>query len=129
MHRCSKYGTLKLALLGELFLPAKIEVIDKMKKKDLHAELVPIVSFTLCCQQEEVVDKFQAEIYDPSNNDNDMDSWILFQVPTILKDFDTTAWKILSIVLISICLPHNQDETAILKDLQMQPRRKPKSMN
>ncbi len=62
-----------------------------MKKKDLHPELVSIVSFTLCYQQVEVFDKFQAEIYDPSNNDNDKDSWILFQLPTIMEDFDTTA--------------------------------------
>ncbi len=62
-----------------------------MKQKELCAELVSIVSFTLCYQQEEVFDKFQAEIYDPSNDENDKDSWILFQVPTIMQDFDTTA--------------------------------------
>ncbi len=33
----------------------------------------------------------QAEIYDPSNNDSDKDSLILFQLPSIMEDFDTTA--------------------------------------
>ncbi len=36
-------------------------------------------------------DKFQAEIYDPSNSGNDKDCEILFQAPTIMEDFDTTA--------------------------------------
>ncbi len=71
--------------------PQKIEVINKMKKKDLHSQLVSIVSFTSCYQQKEVFDKFHAVFYDPSNNHNDKDSWILLQVPTIMDDFDTTA--------------------------------------
>ncbi len=98
-----------------------------MKKKDSHSELVSIVSFTLCYQQEEVFAKFQAVIYDPSNDENDKDSWILFQVPTIMEDFNTLLWKIISIVMILICLPHSQDAPAILNELQMQPRRKPVS--
>ncbi len=78
-----------------------------MKQKHLCAELVSIVSFSLCYQQEEVFDKFQAEIYDPSNNENDKDSWILFQVPTIMEDFDKTALEDI-INCLDIDLPSSQ---------------------
>ncbi len=78
-----------------------------MKKKDLHAELVSFVSFTLCYQQEQVFDKFQAEIYDPSNNDNGKDSWILFQVWTKREDFDTTALEDI-VNCLDIDLPSSQ---------------------
>ncbi len=60
-----------------------------MKEKNLHSELVSIVSFSQCYQLEELFDNFQAEIYYPINDDNDKDSWILFQVPTIMENFDT----------------------------------------
>ena len=85
------WNTQASALGGIILARKKVEVVDQMKKKDLRSELVSIVSFTLCYQQVEVFDKFQAEIYDPSNDENDKDSWILFQVPTIMEDFDVTA--------------------------------------
>ncbi len=78
-----------------------------MKKKDFYAELVSIVSFTLCYQQEEVFDTFQAEIYDPSNDDNNKNSWILFQVQSIMEDFDTTALEDI-INCLDIDLPSSQ---------------------
>ncbi len=93
------------ALGGIIFACKKVEVVVTKKKKDLHAELVSIVIFTLCYQQEGLFDSFLAEICNPSNNDNDKNSWILFQISTTAEDFDTTALKILSIVLILICLP------------------------
>ncbi len=86
-----KVWNTQASTLGEIILAHnKNEVIDKMKKKDLCSEHISIISFTLCYQQEEVFDKFQAEIYDPSKDDNHKDSWILFQVLTIMEDFDTT---------------------------------------
>ncbi len=92
------WNTQASALGGIILAHKKIEVVDKMKKKDSCAELVSVVSFTLCCQQEEVFVKFQAEIYDPSKDDNDKDSWILFQVPTIMEAFDLNDSSSLSVV-------------------------------
>ncbi len=77
--------------LGEIIIAQKkVEVVDWMKKKDLHIELVSTVTYTLGYQQEELFDKFQAEICNPSNKDNEK-IWILFQVPIIMKRFDTIA--------------------------------------
>ncbi len=44
-------------------------------------------------EKETLFDSFQAEIYDPSNNDNGKDLWILFQVAIIEESFDAAALK------------------------------------
>ncbi len=76
---------------GLFFACKNVEVVDQTKKKHLHAKLVFIVSFTLCYQQEELFDSFQAETSDPSNDDKDKGSWILYHVPTTADSFDITA--------------------------------------
>ena len=45
----------------------------------------------LYCVFHLVLPTIQPEIYDPSNDGNDKDTWNLFQVPTIAYSFDTTA--------------------------------------
>jgi len=40
-----------------------------------------------------VLSTIQPEIHDYSDDGNDKDIWNLFQVPTIAKSFDTTAFE------------------------------------
>ncbi len=67
----------------------KIQGSWPSEKKDIWIEVVSIVSFTLCYQQEEVFGSLQGEINDSHDDYNDKDSRIIFQVPIIANSFNT----------------------------------------
>ncbi len=109
MHRYAKYGTLKLAHMEELFLPTKIEVIEKTNKRVLHAEPVFIV-FLPCVTNKtkcSTISKLRSMILAMMTMTRILGSSFKFQ--PLWKILIQLFWRILSIVLKLICLPQNEE--------------------
>ncbi len=80
---------LKLVLMEGSFLPEIKMMQLKAWKIEMHTlNLSPLFISPIVKKQEEVFNSFQADLNSLSNDDNGKDSWILFQVLTIVESFD-----------------------------------------